>query len=144
MADLKLLALDQEDLDVIATYTQDAIIKVGDMGFAPNDKRFAFLMNRFAWEAGEKSRKGERRRAAMHFDHVLSAKTSGFDINAKDGVLELLTVRFSEGDAPSGVVTLEFAGGGSVALEVECLEARLADLGAAWRAKAKPTHELEE
>ncbi|TDQ64094.1 hypothetical protein ATL17_2106 [Maritalea mobilis] len=143
MADLKLLALDQEDLDVISTYTQDAIVKVADMGFAPSDKRFALLMNRFAWESGEKSKKGERKRSAMHFDNVLSAKTSGFDVNAKDGVLNLLTIQFETTDAPSGRVTLSFAGGGSVALEVECLEARLADLGAAWRAKAKPVHEIE-
>lgn len=144
MADLKLLALDQEDLDVISAYTQDAIIKVADMGFVPSDNRFAFLMNRFAWEASDKSKKGERKRAAMHFDHVLSAKSSGFDMNAKDGVLELLTIRFEPADAPSGMVTLEFAGGGSVALEVECLEARLSDMGAVWRAKAKPAHQIEE
>ncbi|MCF4097677.1 DUF2948 family protein [Maritalea mediterranea] len=143
MADLKLLALDQEDLDVISAYTQDAIIKVADMGYVPGDKRFAFLMNRFAWEKGDKSKKGERRRSALHFDNVLSAKSAGFDVNAKDGVLELLTIRFEETDAPSGTITLNFAGGGSVALEVECLEARLADLGAAWRAKAKPAHEIE-
>ncbi|WP_027833740.1 DUF2948 family protein [Maritalea myrionectae] len=143
MADLKLLALDQEDLEVIAAYTQDSVIKVGDMGYVPGDKRFAFLMNRFAWETGDKSRKGERRRAALHFDHVLSAKSTGFDMNAKDGVLELLTIRFEPTEAPSGNVTLEFAGGGSIALQVECLEARLADLGAAWRAKAKPAHEIE-
>lgn len=143
MADLKLLALDQEDLDVIATYTQDAIVKVADMGFAAQDKRFALLMNRFAWETGNASKKGERKRSAMHFDNVISAKTSGFDTTAKDGVLNLLTIQFEATDAPSGVVTLSFAGGGSVALEVECLEARLADMGAAWRAKAKPAHEIE-
>ena len=57
-----------------------------------------------------------------------------------DGVLELLAVRFSETDAPAGNVDLDFAGGGTVRLSVECLEARLQDLGAAWAAKATPEH----
>ena len=37
---------------------------------------------------------------------------------------------------------LLFAGGGTVKLTVECLEARLQDLGAAWAARARPAHEL--
>ena len=54
--------------------------------------------------------------------------------------LELLTIRFTETDAPGGIVDLAFAGGGTVRLEVEMLEARLQDLGAAWAAKVKPEH----
>ena len=54
MTDLKLLALDSEDLDVISATTQDAIVRVGDMGFAKADKRFALLMNRYAWEEADK------------------------------------------------------------------------------------------
>ena len=38
---------------------------------------------------------------------------------------------------------LSFAGGGTVRLGVECLEARLSDLGAAWAATAKPAHALD-
>ena len=44
-------------------------------------------------------------------------------------MLNLLAVEFSETDAPGGVVTLIFSGGGVLRLEVECLEAELADLG---------------
>ena len=42
---------------------------------------------------------------------------------------------------PAGVIELRFAGGGTVRLEVECIEVRLEDLGAAWAAAAKPEHE---
>ena len=69
MPDLKLIALDNEDLDVISATTQDAVIRVADMGYARRDKRFAMLMNRFVWE--EEGRKGQRRRSALHFDKVL-------------------------------------------------------------------------
>ena len=137
MPDLKLLALDSEDLDVISATTQDAVVRVADMGFAKADRRFALLMNRFAWEEADK---GHRKRAALHFERVDAVKVSGIDTNAREGVLELLAVRFEDVDGAGGVVELDFAGGGTVRLEVECLEARLQDLGAAWAAKLKPEH----
>ena len=139
MTDLKLLALDNEDLEVISATTQDAVVRVADMGFAQADRRFALLMNRYVWE-GTGGKKGERRRSALHFDRVASAQVSGVDTTARDGVLELLDIRFAETDSPSGIVELRFAGGGTVRLAVECLEARMQDLGAAWAAKAKPEH----
>jgi hypothetical protein len=140
MAELKLLVLDNEDLEVMSATTQDAVVRVGDMGFARGDRRFALLMNRFAWEEGGKVR--QRRRTALHFDHVTEAKVAGIDTNARDGVLELLAIRFTENDAPAGHVELTFAGGGTVRLTVDCLEARLQDLGAAWAAKATPDHAI--
>jgi hypothetical protein len=138
MPDLKLLALDTEDLEVISATTQDAVIRVPDMGYAKADRRFALLMNRFAWE--EPSKKGQRKRAALHFDRVDDVKVAGIDTNAAEGVLELLSIRYSETDAPAGTVELDFAGGGTIRLDVECLEARLQDLGAAWAAKMTPGH----
>ncbi len=142
MTDLKLIALDAEDLDVISATTQDAIVRTAEMGYAKADKRFAMLMNRFAWEDGQGGKTGIRKRAALHFDHVTAVKAAGFDPAAPEGTLELLAIRFTETDSPSGHIDLAFAGGGTVRLEVEVLEARLADLGAAWAAKAKPAHVL--
>jgi Protein of unknown function (DUF2948) len=141
MTDLKLLALDGEDLEVISAHVQDAVIRVGDMGYVARDRKFALLMNRYAWEADSGKGRGQRRRAALHFDRVLSAKISGIDQTAHDGVLELLSIGFEEADPPGGVITLNFAGGGTVRLEVECIEARLVDGGAAWAAKARPAHQ---
>jgi hypothetical protein len=142
MTDLKLLALDSEDLDVISATTQDAVVRVSDMGFAQADHRFALLMNRYAWEIGADNQrsKGQRKRAALHFDRVNGAQVAGIDLNAQQGVLELLDIRFEAKDEPAGCIELRFAGGGTVRLDVECIEARLQDLGAAWAAKAKPEH----
>ena len=55
-------------------------------------------------------------------------------------MLELLALRFRTGDAPGGTIEMCFAGGGGVRLEVECIEIRLADLGAAWATSSKPDH----
>lgn len=142
MTDLKLLALDGDDLAVISAHVQDAVVRVADMGFARADGRFALLLNRYDWESGTARNKGLRKRAALHFDRVLSVASAGIDTNARDGVLELLAVSFNEADTPAGTVELAFAGGGTVRLEVECLEARLQDLGAAWSARAQPRHVL--
>jgi hypothetical protein len=102
-------------------------------------------MNRFAWEnTGDGTRRNhERHRAALIFDRVRGVKTSGIDRKRSDAVLELLAVSFEPTDAPAGHVTLFFAGGGAVQVEVEVIEARLADLGAAWAARAKPTHDID-
>lgn len=144
MTDLKLIALDSEDLEVLSAHVQDAVLRVADMGYAKGDRRFALLMNRFDWEAGQGRRdKGNRKRAGLHFEAVKSVVTSGFDPSAYDGVLNLLAVHYTPIDAPSGIVELSFAGGGTVRLSVDYLEARLTDLGAAWAATAKPSHQLD-
>lgn len=141
---LKLLAMDDEDLAVISAHVQDAVLKVADLVNLPKERRFALGMNRFTWEKVEETRKNfERRRAALTFDRVLSVKTSGIRRDRPDAVLELLAVAFeSAGEPPAGIVTLYFAGGAAIRLEVECIEAHLADLGAAWATRSKPSHDV--
>ncbi|CAN5268435.1 DUF2948 family protein [soil metagenome] len=141
---LKLAAFDEEDLAVISAHVQDAVLRVGDMVYLPGEKRFALAMNRFIWETAETGRRKsfERRRAALSFDRVLKARLSNIDRNRPDAVLELLAVGFEAEDTPAGKVTLIFAGGGAVQLDVEVVEARLADLGTAWATQAKPSHNL--
>ncbi len=143
MTDLKLIALDAEDLEVISAHVQDAVVRVPDMGYARADRRFALLMNRFDWTHDDKRGRGLRKRAAMHFDGVTHAAFAGFDPASPEGVLELLAIHFEPTDSPSGVIELRFAGGGTVRLTVDYLEARLSDLGAAWAAAAKPVHSLD-
>ncbi|SMQ58780.1 Protein of unknown function [Devosia lucknowensis] len=143
MTDLKLIALDTEDLEIISAHVQDAIIRTADMGYAKADKRFALLMNRFDWAADKPRGKGVRKRAALHFSGVTHAAFAGFDPSAPEGVVELLAIGFVTTDAPSGIIELRFAGGGTVRLSVDYIEARLADLGAAWAASARPTHSLD-
>jgi hypothetical protein len=58
-------------------------------------------------------------------------------------VLNLLAVEFIPTDAPAGYVTLTFSGGAALRLDVECLEAELADLGPEWATAACPAHVVE-
>jgi len=140
MNSLKLVALDRDDLEVVSAHLQDAVIKTGDIRWRPSEHRLVIGLCRFDWEAAHADVPEYRRRyAALRFERALSCKALKVD-TAKDTDLNLLSVAFSESDAPSGVVTLTFSGGGVLRLEVECLEAELADLGAAWATVACPDH----
>ena len=142
---LRIIALDAEDLAILSAHVQDAVLKVGDMVYLPKERRFAIAMNRFIWEKAEGRRRNfERRRAALTFDRVTSARVAHIDRARPHAVLELLAVNFEATDAPAGLVTLVFAAGGAVQLAVEVIEIRLADLGAAWATVTKPSHDLAE
>lgn len=144
MDSLKLIALDEEDLAVLSAHVQDAVAKVSDIDYAPAKKIFSLAMNRFAWEAGTgglfRRQPHQRRRAVLSFSRVLSVRTAGIDRAKPDEVLSLLAVRFHAGEAPAGTVELVFSGEATVRLGVECIEARLADLGPAWEAASRPAH----
>ncbi|RUV37475.1 MAG: DUF2948 family protein [Mesorhizobium sp.] len=142
MTGLKLIALDDQDLSIVSAHVQDAVLKVSDLEFMPAAKRFLLTMNRFVWEAksGLFRQHNERRQAVLHFDRVLGAKTSGIDRDKPAEVLSLLAISFIEISKPAGIVELIFSGGGAIMLDVECIEARLADIGGAWEATSRPIH----
>ena len=145
MDQLKFVVLDEEDLEVVSTHLQDAVVRVSDVLWRPQEKRVVVALNRFDWE-GAQSDKPEyrRRRSALRFERVLSCKCRDVNPTGKDAVLNLLAVEFAETEVPSGVVTLTFSGGATVRLDVECLEAELADLGPSWTTAACPVHAVED
>ena len=145
MSDLRLSAEDATDLDVISACLQDAVTQVRDLVYLPHVRRFAMVVNRFRWEGEGASRKNthQRVRAGLHFENVLKARVKRIAQNHPEGVLNLLAVHFDELDAPSGIVTLTFSGGGEIRLEVEALEAHLSDLGLVWETPNLPEHDLK-
>jgi len=139
---LRLIALDEQDLEVVSSHLQDAVVRVGEMAYVPSQKRFAAILNRFNWEKASKTaaNENERRRTALRFDRVLGAQIKSLRPSASDRVLSLLAVHFEPSEHPSGYVTLTFSGDASIRLQVECIEAELTDLGPAWKARSKPQH----
>jgi len=145
--ELKLVALDKDDMDVVSAHVQDAMVRVADIFWQPRDHRFVVAMNRFDWisaaEAKPDSKADYRRcRTALRFERVLACKTRNLDQTGKDARLNLLAVEFAETDSPAGIVTLTFSGGGVIRLDVECLEAELADLGEVTTAALCPDHSI--
>jgi hypothetical protein len=142
MDQLKLAALDEDDLKIISAHVQDALMKIGDIDYSPARKWLLVPMNRFVRD-GKRSlfrRKYERRRSVLHFEHVLSVRSTGIDREDIKDVLSLLAIRFLPGEAPAGTIELVFAGDATIRLGVEFIEARLADLGPAWETTSRPAH----
>ena len=140
---LRLTALDAEDLAVISAHLQDAVLKVGDLSYLRKVRKFALVANRFVWEHGRRPEHFERRQTGLHFNRVNKVTAQYIHRDDNEAVLSLLSIGFEEGEAPSGAIVLNFSGGGSIRLEVECIEARLSDLGPAWATERIPQHEVE-
>lgn len=140
---LRLMVEDAEDLKVLSAVLQDAVAKVGDFAHLPRERRFAFVANRFVWECAADRNRGPfaRVRTGCHFDDVISVRQVNLRTDSEDGVVELLAIRFEPGEDGAGAVVFDFAGGGAVRVEVESLNAQLADLSAPWAARMKPDHE---
>ncbi len=144
MEQLKFIALDKDDLEVVSAHLQDAVVKVADVIWRPQEKRMVIAVNRFDWPAAIEGEPQFRRcRAALRFERVSGCKCRNVDPAGKDAILNLLAVEFSETDSPAGIVTLTFSGGGMLRLEVECLECELADLGPSWTTTCCPGHPVE-
>ncbi len=145
MDQLKLAALDTEDLQVLSAHLQDAVLTVADIRYLPKEKKAVFIFNRFVWDkaADKRTKEHERRRSALALAEVTGMKAQNIRQEAKGAVLELLAVTFEQGQDPAGTIHLAFAGGASLALDVGCIEAQLSDLGAAWSTPNLPSHDLD-
>ena len=140
---LRLIALEPEDLDALSCNLQDAVVRVADLAFLPAQRRFALLASRFDWVAAEHGHM-ERCRAGLHFDNVIRVASTGFDRSNREGVLNLLSIAFHEGEAPAGTIELVFSGGAAIRLEVECVDAQMRDLGVRWAAAHRPGHAIDD
>ncbi len=143
MSELKLLALDEDDLKIVSAHMQDSVFKPADIDWSPKRGQFSLVVNRFVWEAVDRGSKGfERRRAALAFKRVNAVRTLGIDRRAGEAVYALLAIRFDKrGDGPDGTVELTLAAGAAISLDVECIEAQLADTGGAWGTENRPQHD---
>lgn len=135
---LNLTAFDAEDLGVISSLAQDAVLPVTEMSWRPADRRFALLLNRFRWEdrdaAERRGRPYERVQAVLAVENVLGVASQGLDRDDPDLVLSLLSVGFEPGEDGAGHVLLTLAGDGAIRLSVEALEVRLKDVTRPYRA----------
>ena len=139
---LKLKAEDAEDLEIIGAAVQDALLRMGDLKFDPKARRFTAMLNRFRWETADGRGPFERVRAALSFEGVLGVKSRRVRQDAVDALASVLSIGFiPDEEPPGGIVRLVLAGGGEIALDVECLDAVLVDMGEAWRTPRRPDHE---
>jgi hypothetical protein len=137
---LKLRAEDEEDLAVVSTILQDALVPVGEMAYLPEEKRFVLVANRFKWEGPPlpSGKLYERTLIGIAFDGVEGVKIRGFDRTDQDRILHVLAVR-----SQPGAVVFDFSGNDSMRLEVSRILCHLEDIGEPWPTPWRPRHPLD-
>ena len=127
---LLLLAHEAAEVPVISALLQDAVVPLGELAFDLRRRRLVLLASRFRWEAGDATRV----RCALRIESVLAAQRRNWP-GGGSTMLVLLAVT-----AAGDLVTLDFAGGASIRLTVECIDLVLEDVTAPWPALGMPQH----
>ncbi len=152
MTTLKLRAEDGEDLQVMSSSLQDALVAVGDMTLLTDQRRFALVANRFRWEqAPQADGSYLRSHCILAFDGVSSVAMQGIDRVRGERVLSLMAIEtqpkpISGGAAGShggDYILLVFADDAAIRLEVDRVLCHLEDVGEPWPTRWKPAHSLE-
>ncbi|MFO1083074.1 MAG: DUF2948 family protein [Reyranellaceae bacterium] len=140
MPPLKLTALDADDLAVVSAAVQDSLVAVRDCAYFKDERRFVLLLNRFCWEADATVDVAYwRTHSALVFNEVTAVRHHDVPLGEPDRVLELLSV-VRENDRS---VTLRFAAGRAIRLEIGRLACHLGDVGEPWATPWKPAHPVD-
>ena len=148
---IRLMAKDAEDLAVIASCLQDALVPLAEMRFLKGEKRFVMLVNRFRWERtdvqkadgkgdasyADASAGNQRINSGVCIDGVVAVRSRGIDREKPAKFLSLMTL----GLDGQSTLNLVFAGGGVIQLEIERPSVFLQDFGEAWPTQWRPDHD---
>ena len=147
---VRLLAQEPDDLPVISTLVQDAVVQVSDVSWMKSQRRVAILLSRFRWEDHDAAKKAgrpfERVQSMLVVDSVLSFRANGVAPADKDVVLSVLSLSFEKTEDGAGTFRITLAGDGELALDVECVDIRLQDVSRPYQARAAsaPDHKLDD
>lgn len=125
-------AYEADDLQVISSLVQDAVLPVTEIRFQKSQRRLALLVNRVRREdlalAGQQNRPVERVQSVVVVDNVMGVSSQGIDRSDKDIVLSVLSIGFEPGEDGTGAVEFTLAGDGAIRASVEALEVQLRDV----------------
>lgn len=145
---LKLRCEDQEDIVVLSSLLQDALVPVAEIAWLPAERRFVVVATRFIWEEcldvtlppeRAKVEGYSRCNFGVTFEGVKAVQSRGIDLAHKERILELLAIK-PEGSPPALALELVFAGGAGIRLEVERILAHGQDMGEPWPTRWRPRH----
>jgi hypothetical protein len=144
------MAKDAEDLAIVSSCLQDALVPLAEMRFLKEERRFVMLVNRFRWEQGDPAaadRKGDanyadasgsqRINSGVCIDRVTAVRSRGIDREKPAKFLSLMTLNLDG----AGSLNLVFSGGGVIQLEIEGPSVFLQDFGEGWPTQWQPDHD---
>ncbi len=126
----RLWAQDADDAAVISALMQDACVRPEEVHFDRATRRIVVMASRFCWEEKEP----QRVRAALRIESVTAARRRNWP-EKPEIPLELLALGVDD-----QAVALHFAGGAEIAIDVECIDLILEDLGIPHPALTRPQH----
>lgn len=140
---LRLLAQDMEDIAVVGSLLQDALVPLRDISYQPADRQLLMVVNRFCWEdakGADDNGPFYRTHTGVRIDNVARVSYRGVNRKDPDQVHELLTVVCDDSGDDGAVLALHFSGSGVIRIEVDSVYCGLEDLGAPWPTPWRPDH----
>ena len=119
----KIIASDQEGLQMISVCTAGAKVKVADIKYLASNKVFLLSMERSRVEADQKSKKIN---SICRFDFVDKVKSKNINQANQEVVLELIGIDYLK-NKDNFEINLIFSNNALIVLTIEAIEARLED-----------------
>ena len=129
---IKLKSDNSEDLKMIATLVQDAILPIGDFAYFKQDNKIMFALNRYCWENdAEKSRVN----SVLTILNVDKIQTKNIDITDRKQVLYILDILEEKGG-----IKVIFASDKFMKIDSIKLAVSLIDVDEPWSVDKFPEH----
>ena len=119
----KIIASDQEGLQMISVCTAGAKVKVADIKYLASNKVFLLSMERSRVEADQKSKKIN---SICRFDFVDKVKSKNINQANREVVLELIGIDYLK-NKDNFEINLIFSNNALIVLTMEVIEVRLED-----------------
>ena len=167
---LKLRARDLEDMQVIASLLQDALVPVMDVTYLKRDKRFVLVANRFDWRQAPEDASGQAAAAgaaAVQAEGAPPKEDARFEdaeapppfarVNCGVCFDKVERVRFRNlrpdakdeilnlltVTAEPKIITLLFSDDRAIRLDVGAIRCHFEDIGEPWPTRWRPEHAPE-
>ena len=119
----KIIASDQEGLQMISACSSGAKVKIADIKYLSNNKVFLLSIERTNVEGNQEDKKIN---SVCRFDFVDKVKSKNIDQSNQETVLELLGIDYLKNNNVYEI-NLIFKNNAYIALTTETIEARLED-----------------
>ena len=119
----KIIASDQEGLQMISACSSGAKVKISDIKYLENNKVFLLSIQRTRIESNQNNKKVN---SICRFDFVDKVRSKNIDQSNQEKVLELIGIDYLKNNN-NYEINLIFNNNGHIALITEAIEARLED-----------------
>ncbi len=119
----KIIATDNEGLQMISACCAGAKVKISDMKFLQTNKIFLLSIERAKIESGQEDKKIN---SICKFDFVEHVKSKNIDQNSKNLILELIGIDYLKNNN-NYEINLLFNNNAHISLKSETIEVRLED-----------------